>query len=210
MPQHRAAARDEAAPRGSRPRGRPRTEIDLDAVADAVASLVMEGGDQAISIVGVAERLDVSRATLYRLVPTKEDLVGIMFERGTREQSDLISAVAEADIPVRDKLTRLIRLQVDAAVRMRGYMPVFFGGQGLPPDVFERWHAWSRDYEAMWRRCVEDAMAEGILERSDVVTTTRLLLGMCLWISRWYRPEEGIDAERIASTAVGLILPPGT
>jgi AcrR family transcriptional regulator len=199
-------ARDEngGAPR---PRGRPRTEIDLDAVADAVASLVIDGGDKAISIVSAAERLEVSRATLYRLVPNKDDLVGIMFERGTRQQSDALEAVAQADIPVRDKLARLVELQVEAAVRMRGYMPVFFGGEGLPADVFERWHAWSRDYEATWTRCVEDAMAEGVLETADVVTTTRLILGMCLWISRWYRPEEGIDTEDIARTALALILP---
>lgn len=190
-----------------RPRGRPRTVIDLDAVADAVAGLVIDGGDKAVSIVSAAERLDVSRATLYRLVPTKEDLVGIMFERATGQQTEAMSAVIESDISSRERLTRLIELQVDAAVRMRGYMPVFFGGAGLPADVFERWHDWSREYEAMWVRCVEEAMAEGVLERSDVVATTRLILGMCLWVSRWYRPEEGIDTEHIARTAIRLVLP---
>jgi AcrR family transcriptional regulator len=190
-----------------RPRGRPRTVIDLDAVADAVADLVIDGGDKAVSIVSAAERLDVSRATLYRLVPTKHDLVGIMFERATRQQTEAMSAVIESDISVRDRLIQLIELQVAAAVRMRGYMPVFFGGEGLPADVFERWHDWSREYEAMWTRCVEEAMAEGVLERSDVVATTRLVLGMCLWVSRWYRPEDGVDTEHIARTAIRLILP---
>ncbi|MCX2930101.1 TetR/AcrR family transcriptional regulator [Mycobacterium sp. CVI_P3] len=181
--------------------------IDLDAVADAVAGLVIDGGEKAISIVGAAERLDVSRATLYRLVPTKEDLVGIMFERATRQQTEVMSEVVESEMPVRDRLIRLIEMQVEAAVRMRGYMPVFFGGDGLPSDVFQRWHAWSREYEATWNGCVEEAMAQGVLERADVGTTTRLLLGMCLWVSRWYRPEEGIEVEHIARVAVSLILP---
>ncbi|HEX9833080.1 MAG TPA: TetR/AcrR family transcriptional regulator [Mycobacterium sp.] len=193
-----------------RPRGRPRTVIDLDAVADAVAGLVIDGGEKAVSIVGAAERLDVSRATLYRLVPTKEDLVGIMFERATRQQTEVMSEVVESGVPVRDRLIRLITMQVEAAVRMRGYMPVFFGGDGLPADVFQRWHAWSREYEATWRDCVEEAMAEGVLEQADVGTTTRLLLGMCLWVSRWYRPEDGIETEHIAQAAVSLILPEGS
>ncbi|MBB3600647.1 AcrR family transcriptional regulator [Mycolicibacterium sp. BK556] len=183
--------------------------IDLDAVADAVAGLVIDGGEKAISIVGAAERLDVSRATLYRLVPTKEDLVGIMFERATRQQTEVMSDVVDSEVSVRDKLIRLIGMQVEAAVRMRGYMPVFFGGEGLPADVFERWHAWSRDYEATWRNCVEEAMAEGVLEQADVGTTTRLLLGMCLWVSRWYRPEDGFEIEDIARVAVSLVLPEG-
>lgn len=192
-----------------RPRGRPRTVIDLDAVADAVAGLVIDGGEKAISIVGAAERLDVSRATLYRLVPTKEDLVGLMFERATKHQTEVMSEVVESETSVRDRLIRLIGMQVEAAVRMRGYMPVFFGGEGLPAEVFQRWHAWSRDFEKTWQDCVAEAMAEGVLENADVVTTTRLLLGMCLWVSRWYRAEDGVEIEDIARVAVSLILPDG-
>jgi AcrR family transcriptional regulator len=197
----------DAAADAPRPRGRPRSEIDLDAVADAVAGLFIEGGMDAVSIVGAAQKLDVSRATLYRTVPSKEDLVGILFERSTRQQTELLLAVVEAEISARDRLIRLIELQVEAAVRMRGYMPVFFGGAGLPADVFERWHAWSREYEALWARCIEEAMEEGVLVRTDIVAATRLILGMCLWVSRWYRPNEGIDTADIAQNAIRLLLP---
>ena len=55
--------------------GRPRLTIDRDAVADAVAELFAEGGYEAVSIVDTAEKLSLSRATLYRTVPTKEDLL---------------------------------------------------------------------------------------------------------------------------------------
>ncbi|BBX00094.1 TetR family transcriptional regulator [Mycolicibacterium moriokaense] len=191
-----------------RRRGRPRMEIDLDAVADAVAGLVVEGGDKALSIVGAAERLDVSRATLYRLVPTKDDLVSIMLERATRQLADNMSAVVESDLSGRERLRMLIEIHVDACVRMRGYMPVFFGGAGLPADVLDRWDSFRRDYEALCASCVQDAMDEGVLPPADVMTTTLLLLGMCLWISRWYRPEEGIRTEDIAKTVIRLVLPP--
>jgi AcrR family transcriptional regulator len=209
MPPRKAVA-DEATPatEGARPRGRPRAEIDMDAVADAVAGLFVEGGVTAVSIVNAAQKLDVSRATLYRTVPNKEDLVGVLFERTTRQQSELLSAVADAELPVRDKLIRLIELQVEAAVHMRGYMPVFFGGAGLPTDVFERWHSWSREYEETWTGCVEQAIAAGVVTASDAVTATRLILGMCMWVSRWFRPDEGIDTADIARAVVRLLLPP--
>jgi AcrR family transcriptional regulator len=206
MPPRKAVA-DESAPDGTRPRGRPRTEIDMDAVADAVAGLFVEGGATAVSIVNAAQRLDISRATLYRTVASKEDLVGVLFERTTRQQSELLAAVACAELPVRDKLIRLIELQVEAAVHMRGYMPVFFGAAGLPEDVYDRWHSWSRHYEETWTRCVEEAMGAGVLVGSDAVTATRLILGMCMWVSRWYRPDDGIDTADIARAAVRLLLP---
>lgn len=192
-------------PAGTRPRGRPRREIDLDAVADAVGELFVAGGYEAVSIGSTAEKLDVSRATLYRTVPSKEHLLGILFERGTRELTDDARAIIARERRPAEQLRAMVSLQVDAAIRMRRYMPVFFGGAGLPPDVFERWHSWSRQYETIWVTCVTKAMKAGVLDKADPVITTRLLLGMCIWVSRWYRPAEKYDAAEIAEAAIRLI-----
>ena len=34
---------------------------------------------------------------------------------------------------------------------------------------------------------------------------TRLVLGMLVWISRWYRPNMKIDPEALADEAIGLL-----
>lgn len=188
-----------------RPRGRPRLTIDRDAVADAVAELFAEGGYDAVSIVDTAEKLSVSRATLYRTVPTKEDLLGILFERSTRELTVRVkAAIRESDDP-REQLTRLIHLQADAAVQMRSYMPVFFGGGDLPPDVLARWHSWSRQYEKLWMKVVAANMRAGYLDDGDPLITTRLILGMMIWVSRWYRPSEKLTPAQIADAAIHIV-----
>jgi AcrR family transcriptional regulator len=188
-----------------RPRGRPRLTIDRDAVADAVAELFAEGGYEAVSIVDTAEKLSVSRATLYRTVPTKEDLLGILFERSTQELTERAkAALREFDDPA-EQLTQMIRLQADAAVQMRSYMPVFFGGGSLPPDVFARWHSWSRQFEKLWVKVVEANMRAGYLDEGDPRVTARLILGMIIWVSRWYRPSEKITPAEIADAAIHLV-----
>lgn len=197
-----------------RPRGRPRLTIDRDAVADAVAELFYEGGYEAVSVVDTAEKLSVSRATLYRTVATKQDLVGVLFERNTREIEEKVrAAIAAIDDPA-ECLTELVRLQADAAVQMRYSMPVFFGGGDLPKDVLERWHSWSRQFEKMWLSVVEANMEAGYIEKADPIITTRLILGMILWVSRWYRPNEKITSAQIAEEAVRLLrlgyVPPET
>jgi AcrR family transcriptional regulator len=180
-------------------------------VADAVAALFAEGGQDAVSIPDAAEKLSVSRATLYRTVPRKEDLLGILFERSTRELTEHAHAAIERFASPREQLRELIRLQVDAAIRMRRYMSVFFGGGDLPSDVVSRWHRWSREFEALWVVVVTEAMHAGDLDEADPVITARLLLGMCIWVSRWYRPEGAYDAEMIAEAAIRLVRvgPPG-
>ena len=75
-----ATTESAAVDRRARPRGRPRLTIDRDAVAEAVAELFREGGYEAVTIPSVAEKLSVSRATLYRTVSAKRDLLGILYE----------------------------------------------------------------------------------------------------------------------------------
>jgi AcrR family transcriptional regulator len=191
-----------------RPRGRPRTEIDRDAVADAVARLFAEGGLSAVSIGNAAEMLDVSRATLYRTVPARHDLVGILFERKTAELTGRVIAALNSAGSGRDKLVALTGIQVEAAVEMRAYLPVFNDGGGMPDDVLRRWRVWSREYESIWADCVKLAMAEGVLQQDDPVIVTRFILGMCVWISRWYRTSEGFSTDQLAAAAVALIIPP--
>lgn len=200
-----------AANSSSRPRGRPRLAIDQDAVADAVAELLAEGGFEAVGVPEVAEKLSVSRATLYRTVPTKVDLMGILFERSTRDLTKQARAAISGSSDSAEQLTELIRLQARGAVDMRRFMLVFFGGGDLPPEVFARWHPWSQRYEKMWQKVVAANMRDGNLDQGDPVVTTRLILGMLIWVSRWFRAVEQTTPEEIADAAIhllGLAKPP--
>ncbi|WP_062895065.1 TetR/AcrR family transcriptional regulator [Mycobacterium avium] len=210
MPAHKQTARSgnggvETAATATRPRGRPRKKIDLGEVADAVAALFAERGHEGVSIEAVAERLTVSRATLYRTVPTKEELLGILFERSTGELYKNARGLIAATSDPADALFGLIRLHVSAAIEMRHYLTVFFGGADLPPDVYFRWRRWSRDYEKLWVKVVREAMKSGVLEAGNPQLTTRLLLGMVIWVSRWYRPSEGVTADEIAEEAMRMV-----
>jgi AcrR family transcriptional regulator len=209
MPQRKQSARllearAETATTG-RPRGRPRKEVDLNAIADAVAALFNEGGYDMVSMEAVAEKLAVSRATLYRTVPTKEELLGILFERSTSElYSGARKLIAKTTDPA-DALFGLTKLHVTAAIDMRHYLPVFFGDTDLPPAVVFRWRRWSHDYERLWVKVVRQAMKAGVIATGNPHLTTRLLLGMVIWVSRWYRPSQSLTADDIAQEVMRLV-----
>jgi AcrR family transcriptional regulator len=185
--------------------GRPRRNISMSQVADVAVQLFSEGGYDAVSVEAAAERLNVSRATLYRTVATKDELLGIVLERLTHELSEgAAELMATTDDP-EEALLGLLRLQIAAAIKTRRYLAVFFGGVGLAPESYARWQEWSRDYEALWTTAVTRAMKADVLQWSDPRITTRLLLGMAIWVSRWFRPAEGFTAEEIAEAAAQLI-----
>jgi AcrR family transcriptional regulator len=188
--------------------GRPRREIDPERVADVVEELFDKYGYHGVSIERTAQELSVSRATLYRTVPSKEHLLAILFERMTAELLAEARAILEnRGYSARERLIQLLHAQIEAAVRQRDYLFVFFGGGWLPTEFYDRWRRWRQRYEDVWTRVIVDAIDAGELDDDDPVVIMRLLTGMTTWVARWYSRREKYTAQEIADTAVRLVLP---
>src|SRR5205809_2884426 len=171
-----------------RKRGRPPRTIDPDAVVDAVERLFAAGGLDAVTIERTAAELGVSRATLYRTVPSKAHLLGLHFVRMTRalDRAARQATSARGTTP-RDRLVSLIRVQIQAAVAMRDYFFVYFDGSQLGKPVYDDWRRWADDYERVWIKTVGDAIKAGDLSPGDPLLTTRLILGTTIWVANWFR-----------------------
>src|SRR5688572_16862378 len=101
-----------------RKRGRPPRTIEPDAVVEAVERLFAAGGIDAVTIERTAAELGVSRATLYRSVPSKADLLGLHFVRRNEELSRAAQQATSArGATPRERLIGLIRVQIEAAVK---------------------------------------------------------------------------------------------
>ena len=189
-----------------RKRGRPPKPIERDELIKAVERLFREGGIEAVSIQRTAEEMSVSRATLYRSVPSKEALLGILFRSLTERLDRRAHEIRDTKgLSPKETLERLIRAQVEAAVEMRDYHFVFFGGGWLPSETYDKYRRWRRDYEQIWRDAIKDAMDAGDLKAQDTAIATRLVLGMVNFVSQWYRPGKGMSAEKIADDAISML-----
>lgn len=169
-----------------------------------MAELFAEGGYDAVSIVDAAQKLGVSRATLYRAVPTKEDLLTILFERCTTELTERTRTAIASSADPAEQLQQMIRSLVDAAVDMRSYLAVFLGGAALPPYLCARWQSWTRQFEKLWGGVISANMDRGYLDEGSPVVTARLVLGMIVSVSRWYRPRGKYSSDEIADTIIRM------
>ena len=194
------------APTAPRKRGRPPRAIETEAVLAAVERLFSDGGIDAVTIERTARELGVSRATLYRTVPSKAHLLGIHFER-MRQELDRAAREATGAIgaTARERLVGLIRVQIEAAVRMRDYFFVYFDGTQLPDGVYQDWRRWADDYEHVWIETVGAAIDAGDLSPGDPLLTTRLILGMTIWVANWFRTKEGFTLAEIQDRALELL-----
>jgi AcrR family transcriptional regulator len=189
-----------------RKRGRPPRTIETDAVIGAVERLFADGGIDAVTIERTAAELGVSRATLYRTFPTKAHLLGIHFERMRQElDRGAREAIAGPGATARERLVGLMGVQIEAAVRMRDYFFIYFDGTQLPEAVYKQWRRWADDYEKVWIDAVDAAMRSGDLSPGDPLLTTRLILGMTIWVANWFRPKEGFTPAEIQDRALELL-----
>jgi len=190
----------------TRKRGRPRRKIDSEELLDVVERLFAQGGLEAVSVERAAEELGVSRATLYRAVPTKERLLGALLHRMTGEvTSRSLEATREDGRSPAERLHGLMRVHFEAAVEMRDYMFVFFDGSRLEPDDYAVWRNFSHDYERIWVATISAAADAGAIAVTDPQIAARLMIGMIVWVSRWYRPEMGITVDDLTAQAAMLL-----
>jgi AcrR family transcriptional regulator len=189
-----------------RKRGRPPRTIEPDAVVDAVERLFAAGGLDAVTIEKTAAELGVSRATLYRSVPSKADLLGLHFSRMTQELDRAArQATSARGATPRERLEGLIRVQIQAAVKMRDYFFVYFDGSQLPKTVYEDWRRWADDYEKVWIKTVGNCIRSGDLSPGDTLLTTRLILGMTIWVANWFRTREGFTEADVEDRTLELL-----
>lgn len=193
-------------PAPPRKRGRPPRAIETDAVIAAVQRLFAEGGIDAVTIERTANEMSVARATLYRAIPTKQHLLGILFTRMNEDLAEAARLVTQrpGTSPL-ERLTGLIQVQIEAAVRMRDYLFIYFDRSRIPDTAYDEWRRWADGYEHIWINTVANAIAAGDLPPGDVRLTTRLLLGMTIWVANWYRPKEGITTEQIQARALEVL-----
>ena len=62
------------------------------------------------------------------------------------------------------------------------------------------------DYENMLRAIIDDGIRDGSFGNTNTVATTRCVLSMLNWMSRWFKPGAGATAEDIALEYYQLLM----
>jgi AcrR family transcriptional regulator len=196
----------ETGSRVQRKRGRRMQEI----VAVA-AELFGERGYDAVSLDDVAERLDVTKGSLYHYFSGKEELGSAAIETlGTAWTDRLAALVERVGGPPAARLRVLVREQLIVAVRDH---PAGLGLFLVPDDWPEAQRAvikeLRRRHDRLFRDVVEEGVAAGEFVVVDVDTTLNCLHAAMTQASVWYRGLRGarLDhaVDRLAATLMMLV-----
>jgi AcrR family transcriptional regulator len=177
------------------------------------AQLFRDRGYDATSVSDVARALGMTKAGLYHHFESKEALLFEIMMYGLERVRDEVIVPVRT---VRDPEERLRQLIVrHARIATRGQGAIAHLGdeiRALPSSGRRQIERRMRIYFDLIRDTLVELKAAGRLRAVDPTVATFSLLGMILWLPRWFRQGGRLDQEavanEIANFALGGLLAP--
>lgn len=195
------------------------TEPDrLAEIYRAAAQIICDKGFDATSMNDIAEAVGLTKAGLYHHISGKRDLLFRIMDFGLDSLEELVITPArcfeDAEQRLRAIINNHVRL-ITSRSTPRGNNPVTIvldEVAGLTPSQRRKINERKRVYVDLIRDTLTDLRVEGKLADVDVTAAAFSLLGMILWLSRWYNPEGRLTpdqvTEEVTKTALGGLLQP--
>lgn len=182
-------------------RGRP--GHDQDAVLTAAVRLFNERGYEATSMGDIAERLGITKSSIYHHVDSKAQLLEMAIVHALDGLFEAADGVAAMDAPAITRLEELVRASVLVLADRLEFVTLLLrvrGNSMVEKLALVR----RRQFDAQVTALAKQAQLDGDL-RADVdpAVAGRLLFGMVNSLTEWYRPSRR-NARAMAATVTTL------
>jgi len=178
----------------------------------AAAQIICNKGYDATSMNDIAEAVGITKSGLYHHVSGKRNLLFSIMNFGldSLEEQVIIPAreIPDAEQRLREIITNHVHL-ITSRSTAEGNNPVSIvvdevAGLTLPQR--RKIDARKRAYVDLIRDALTQLKASGKLRELDVTAATFSLLGMILWLSRWYSPAGRLTPEQVSEEVTKIAL----
>ncbi len=176
------------------------------------ARIICEKGYDATSMSDIAEAVGITKAGIYHHIPGKKDLLFRIMNFGLDMLDEWVIVPAREITDAQDRLISIIQNHVRLITSRstpQGNNPVTIVVDevaGLTRAHRRKIDQRKRVYVDLIRETLKELKEEGKLRDIDVTTATFSLLGMILWLSRWYYPDGRLTPEQIAEEITNIAL----
>jgi AcrR family transcriptional regulator len=184
----------------------------LSEIYRTAARMICEKGYDATSMNDIAEAVGITKAGIYHHIPGKQELLFRIMNFGMDELDEEVITPARAIEDAEQRLRAIITNHVQLITRRstpQGNNPVTIVIEevaGLTRAHRRKIDQRKRAYVELIRDTLNRLKEEGKLSEVDVTTASFSLLGMILWLSRWYNPEGRLGPEQIAEQITTISL----
>ena len=175
------------------------------------AQIICEKGFDATSMNDIAEAVGITKAGIYHHIPGKKDLLFRIMSFGLDELDEEVivpaRAIADAEQRLRAIIIRHVQLITSRSTRHGNPITIVVDEvAGLEPAHRRKIDQRKRAYFDLIRETLTQLKAQGKLNDVDVTAATFSLLGMIIWLSRWYSPVGRLTPEQVAEEITNIAL----
>ncbi|MDN5917296.1 MAG: TetR family transcriptional regulator [Pseudonocardia sp.] len=185
-------------------------------IVRVAAAVFAQHGYGAATLQEIADRLAVTKTSLYRHVQGKEELLGAIVGEALGDGRAILERYRQAEGPVLERLRGVVADHVRHFVRNLDVTTVYLHEMHrLPTTLRERFDHDGMDYQRSMRDLVQEGRSAGVVRSElDPGLVALQILGSITWMYRWYRPGGRLDPDAIADQLAevmvnGLAVPQG-
>jgi AcrR family transcriptional regulator len=176
-------------------------------ILTAAADVLAERGYHGMSLDEIAERLDLTKATLYHYFPSKEALVSACLEGiATRSNERLAAVATDVAGTAAERLHRLIVTQLLIIVREQPQMArMFLQPMDWPESYRQRTKALRRQHDEIFRSVVRDGIASGEFDVDETIAMHDLH-GAMNYVPVWFKARRKKDVDATVTAVADNLL----
>ena len=171
------------------------------------ARTFVERGYQATSVNQVAAAVGVTKAGLYHYINSKDALLFDIMTLGMdwldEDVVKVAAAIPETERRLRETINRHALLTAGNEPWITALLDEM---HGLPPADRRKIEERKRGYFDLVRGMIRELQSKGRVRRIDATVATYAILGMIIWIPRWFRSRKRLSAERVAADVAAIAI----
>lgn len=184
-----------------------RTRLTQKAIVETAAELFAQKGFGSTSLNDIADALRVTKVALYYHVKNKEEILRLVYLTVLNIAEEPLRRIVEFDLSPRDKLQQAIEHHIAVTANSSPAVTVFYREQAHLTGPFAREIALrEKDYERYFEQIIQEGIVKEVFKPDfDSKIITFGLLGMCHWLSHWYKPSGRYTHQQIATMFLSMI-----
>ena len=174
-------------------------------VYKTAAQIFYEKGFNATSMNDIADATGLTKGGLYHYIEGKQELLYIIMNLGldALEQEVVVPANAIADAETR--LKSIIRNHArQIAAGYHAVTVISDEVRALNEAQYEKVTVRRRAYYGLLRSTLDELKVEGKLRDINTRVAVFSILGMILWVSRWYQPDDRLTPDEVSEEILKL------
>jgi len=184
-----------------------RVRLTQKVIVETAAELFSRQGFGATSLNDIAEALGVTKVALYYHIKNKEEILRLIYLLVLNIAEEPLRRIAESELSPVEKLRHAVEHHISVTVNTSPAIKVFYREHAYLTGPFAREIIQrEKDYERYFEQIIQEGIAKGVFKPDfDAKIITFGLLGMCHWLSQWYKPSGRYTHRQVASMFMGMV-----